>query len=53
MQRLTITERMLVVALLPLVLFMLLAQAFGGSWTWLDDTVRSAFILAPSHSRWC
>ena len=38
MQRLTITERMLVVALLPLVLFML-AQIFGAPWPWLDDTV--------------
>jgi len=40
MQRLTIRERMLVVALLPLVLFML-AQAFGGFWPWLDVTVAA------------
>lgn len=46
MARLTITERMLVLALLPLVLFML-AQVLGGSWPWLDQRVAAlgAFSL--------
>ena len=40
MQRLTITERMLVVALLPLVLFML-AQVLGGARLGLDERVAA------------
>ena len=40
MQRLTITQRMFVVALLPLVLFML-AQVFGGAWLGLDERVAA------------
>ena len=38
MQRLTITERMLVVALLPLLLLML-AQTFGAPWPWFENAL--------------